>query len=280
MLSTSDKSVTSSFIQYRWIFFFILLFISFNLQAKEQTARAFIWNDDANYPPFISKNKDGKAQGVFKDIMDELFKRLNKKLVCELYPWKRAQERVKNNLADGMITVVTKKRLQFLEASDPIVTVHERVFASSENPKIQKIMDITKVSQFKDYKVVDYIGAGWAKERYKNLPHVIWAPKSSNAFLMLANGRADIYVMNDFAGIYGIQKQINKTPQYKEKLQKLIMSTHTLSTIEFRLLIRKDSSFVSLIPKINKTLKEMKKDGTYDSILGKILGYMKGKSKE
>lgn len=259
------------------IFLLICFFSIAHLQADSTKEQVFVWNDDDDYPPLIYKDKDGKARGIFTEIMQEIFQRIGVKLKCELYPWVRAQKRVKSGLADGMVTIYTRERKRFTQATDPILVVHERVFASSENPKIKELMALTEISQFAPYRVVDYNGAGWAIEHYKNLPHVIWAPKSANAFLMLANGRADIYVMSEFAGIYGIQEQIKKRPQYARKLKKIVMSNHILSTITYRLLIRNGSDYVSLIPKINQALREMKRDGTYDKILGSILGYMKGK---
>jgi len=247
-------------------FLLVILFL-LQLQAQE----AFIWNDDEDYKPFIYKDQNGEAKGVFKEIMLEAFKRMNIPLKYNLYAWKRTQKYVKEGKADGMITVPTKERLKFLKATDPIIIVEEKIFTRKDNPKIDKIMKIKSIEEFNNFIVVDYIGAGWAKEHYKNLKHVIWVPKNTNALLMIANKRADIYMSNEFIAISTIKKLIKQYPQYKENLKKIIACPHVFEKFKFSLLIRKDSKFVNIIPKFNKVLKEMKKDGTYDKILKKYI---------
>jgi len=230
----------------------------------------FLWIDDEDYKPYIYKDKDGNPKGVFKDLMDELFKRINIPLKCELYPWKRSQKYVQDGKGDGMVTVPTESRLKFTKPTDPLVYVHEKIFVRSDNPKIDQIMKITKLEQFKDYKVIEYIGAGWSEEHYKNLD-MVWVPKQSNAFIMLANKRGDIYVTSEFIGASSIKSLIKEKPQYKENLQKLIATPNSLTVLKFNLLIQKNSKYIDIIPKLNKALKQMKKDGTYDKILNKYL---------
>jgi len=247
----------------------ILILMFLILQLNAQTP--FIWNDDEDYKPFIYKDKNGEAKGIFKDIMVEAFKRMNIPLKYNLYPWKRTQEYVKDGKADGMITVPTKERLKFLKPTDTIIIAKEKIFARKDNPKIKQIMQIKSIKEFNNYTVVDYIGAGWAQDHYKHLKHVLWVPKNTNALLMVANKRADIYLSDEFIGISTIKKLIKQYPQYKENLKKLIACPHVFTKLKFSLLIRKNSKYVNIIPKFNKTLQEMKKDGTYDKILKKYL---------
>jgi len=244
-----------------------IMFLFFSLNAQE----AFIWNDDEDYKPFIYKDQNGTPKGIFKDIMFEAFKRMNIPLKCNLYAWKRTQQYIKDKKADGMITTPTKERLKFLKPTDTIIVAKERIFARKDNPRIKQIMNIKTLKEFNNYVVVDYIGAGWAKDHYKNLKNVIWVPKNTNSLLMVANKRADIYLSDEFIGVSTIKKLIKKYPQYKKNLQKLIICPHVFVKLKFSLLIRKDSKYVNIIPKFNKVLKEMKKDGTYDKILNKYL---------
>lgn len=247
------------------IFSFLLsVTIAFGSNTKE----AFIWADDEDYAPYIYKDSNGTAKGIFKDIMIEAFHRMDIPLKYNLYAWKRAQKYVKIKKADGMITAPTKQRLTFLNPTQPLIELHQKVFTSKKNPKIQNIMSIKEISQFKDYKVVDYIGAGWVEERYTELD-INWVPKTSNALLMLANQRADIYVMSEYIGFYSINSLIKKYPQYANNLKEIVVSQNSLGKIDFTLLIRKDSKFAYIIPIFNKTLVEMKKDGTYQNIVSK-----------
>ena len=257
------------FIRILLIFLGIIL-LNFSAFAKTPQ-RPFIWADDENYKPYIYMGRDGKPHGIFKDIMTEIFKRLKIPLKCYLYPWPRSQAVVKSGKADGMITVHTKKRMKFLKATDPILIIHEKILARSDNPKIRQIINIKNVKELKNYKVVDTIGAGWAKEHYKNFPHVVWAPTSANVFLMIANRRADIYIVPELTAISTINDLIKKYPQYAKNLKKLIIGKNSLANLKFRLLIRKNSPYVRIIPEINTVLKQMKKDGSYKRILNKYL---------
>jgi len=250
------------FLQYLLISSILIV----NGDAKDR----FLWVDDEDYKPYIYKDHDGKPKGVFKDLMVEIFKRMDIPLEYQLYPWKRSQKYVQDGKADGMVTVVTKKRLEFTIPTDPLINMYEKIFTRKDNPRIKEIMNITDISQFKGFKVLEYIGAGWAEEHFKDLD-MVWVPKQTNALIMLANKRGDIYVTSEFIGISNIKDLIKANPKYANNLKKLVATKTPLTTLEFSLLIQKDSKFVDIIPKFNETLKEMKKDGTYDKIVNKYL---------
>ncbi len=251
----------------RFITFVIAsLILSMNLHAKD----AFIWYDDEDYKPFIYKDKDGEIKGIFKDIMTEVFKRMDIPLKYDVFPWKRTQMYVIDGKADGMITVPTKERLKIFYATDPIIISYDKIFVRKDNPRIKQIEKMTSVKEFKGYKVIDSVGSGWAKEHYKGLD-VIWAPNQKSVLMMLANKRADIYIANEFIGISKIQELIKEKPQYAKNLKKLIVLPQHMNKLKFCLLIRKNSKFTDIIPTFNKILKQIKKDGTYDKILKKYL---------
>jgi len=232
---------------------------------------AFRWYDDEDYKPYIYKDANGSCQGIFKDLMEEIFRRLHIPLECRLYPWKRTQVFVHSGRADGMVTVATKKRLETMVKTDPLVTSGEKIFARKDNPNIDEIKKIKTIEEMKPFKVVEVIGAGWAEENFKDLPHLIWVPKLSSALYMLANGRVDIYVMNEFSGIETIRRMRKEPSPFQENFNKIIVTPHTLEKISYSLLINKNSPWAYLVPKINTILKELKQDGTYDRILQKYL---------
>jgi len=262
---------SSKFTHFNTFLFLILLFLMGTISLQAQKQQVFRWYDDEDYRPYIYKDANGSARGIFKDLMEEIFRRLNIPLECRLYPWKRTQVFVHSGRADGMVTVATKKRLQTMVSTDPLVTSGEKIFARRDNPKIDEIMNIRTIEEMKPFKVVEVIGAGWAEENFKDLPHLIWVPKLSSALYMLANGRVDIYVMNEFSGIELINSMLKKPSPFRENFRKIVASPHTLEEFNYSLLINKNSPWASLVPKINATLKEIKKDGTYDRIMKKYL---------
>jgi len=259
---------SSRSIPFRLLSFLLMgLLLASTLQAKE----VFRWYDDEDYKPFIYKDKEGNPKGIFKDLMDEIFKRLDIPLDVKLFPWKRAQVFVHNGLADGMVTVATQKRLETMVATDPLVTSGEKIFARRDNPHIDRIRQIRTIDEMKDFSVVEVFGSGWAEEHFKGLPHVVWVPKLDSALYMLANGRVDIYVMNEFSGIESIRSMMKKPSPFQENFQKIIVAPNTLEEIHYSLLVNKNSRWSGLVPRINATLDAIKRDGTYDRILQRYL---------
>ena len=245
----------------------ILLLASAQVQAVGAAKNnAFIWIDDEDYYPFISKDDHGKPVGIYHDIMTEIFRRLQIPLQVELYPWKRAQKLIADGKGDGMITAMTSARSKLFLATAPIYSVSERAFARIDNPRIKEIHAIRNLRDLKGFKIVDSIGSGWVEEHLKGLD-VTLAPSYSSAINMLASGRVDLYVLGKYPGMAVLQRHIERGTAYDEELKKIIPGSRQLAVVDYSLLIRKDSPHTALIPRINRTLDQMKKDGVYQAIL-------------
>ena len=242
--------------------------------ANADSNRPFVWVDDEDYWPAIYRGKDGKPAGIFNDIMTELFARLDIPLKKSVYPWKRAQLLVRNAEADGMITVYTEERKAFAVATDPIWKVGESLFFRRDNPKACKILKVNSFDDLKGLTLVDTMGSGWTKENYDahGIINVIWVPSIDSAFSMLVKGRADAFIMFNLNAYNILSKKRSQEADPAGDYHNIVAITPTFVTLPFRLLIRKDSPFVSRIPDINKTLKEMKVDGTYRRIRQKYSG--------
>lgn len=243
----------------------ILTFFSLPASAKLPD-RPFLWADDENFRPLIYRNTKGDSQGIFHDVLTEAFRRMHIPLQNQLYPWSRTQKIVKEGDADGMVTVYTKTRQKTFKATDPIVTVEEHIFTSKQNQKLHKILNIHSLSDLKSFVIVDTVDAGWSRENLKDM-HVIWVPTAESALNMIASKRADIYLMSNFSGPYFIQGQIKKKGPLYEQLKEVVMGNYPLTTMQYQLLIRRDSPYVSIIKQFNKVLHQMHKDGTYNKII-------------
>ncbi len=247
-------------------FIFILLIIATVSNATDKNS--FVWVDDENYWPAIYRGKDGKPAGIFNDILTEAFMRLGIPLKKAVYPWKRAQKMVKDGEADGMVTVHTKARQALTLATEPIWNIDETLFFRRDNPKACEMLKINSFGDMKNLTVVDIIGSGWTEDKYKKygIKHIIWVPSVDIAFNMLAKGRADIFIMFDL-NAYNIlsKKRVTKGILLKG-YENIITISPIFSSLPFRLLIRKNSPFAKKIDDINRVLKKMKKDGTYQRI--------------
>ena len=252
---------------------FIILFIILYSFANNNINRPFIWADDENYWPAIYKDKNGKPAGIFNDILTEIFKRLNIPLKKSVYPWKRAQRLVREGKADGMVTVWTKERQKFTVATKPIWYINETLFFRRDNPKACKILKSNSFKDLKNLILVDTIGSGWSKDQYKKYHlKVIWVPNIESAFNMIAEKRADVYMMFSFNAYSFLFKKKNIDNSFAKDYQQIVAITPSFAKLPFRLLIRKDSPYVKKIKDINKVLDEIKKDGTYRHIIQKYIG--------
>ena len=241
---------------------FVLMINSIN--ADEM--KAFHWVDDADYPPLIYRGTDGKPAGIFYQIMAEAFHRLDIPLEVSTYPWARAQKMISEAKADGIVTVLTKPRKQFLVGSDPILLVSEHIFVNRNNPRIKEIMSIRSLKTIQPYRVVETIGSGWTEEELKG-SEIIWVPTMDSAFKMLIKDRADIFIANGFVGAAFLQKKIRDGGSNSEGYKSIITNPYPLRTIAFRLFIRKDSPFIKILDDFNRTIHQMQTDGTIRRIL-------------
>lgn len=228
--------------------------------------RPFRWADDENYRPLIYRDASGHPAGIFNDLMSELFRRLNVPLECRLYPWRRAQKLVREGRADGMITILTEERKKFLEASKPLITVNERVFTSRRNPRLQQILAVKSLDDLRKFTLVETSGSGWSKEHLEGMK-VIWVTTAASALNMIATGRADIYLMGYYTGPEFLRMQIRRNGPLSDRLREIVMGPHPLAEVDYRLLIRKDSPYVDLVDRIDRTLQQMKEDGSYRTIV-------------
>ena len=237
-------------------------------------SRPFIWVDDEDYWPAIYRSGEGAPAGIFNDILTEVFKRLGIPLKKAVYPWKRAQMMVKNGEADGMVTVYTKERAAYTVATEPIWKIGETLFFRRDNPRACEILKVNSFEDMRSFTLVDIQGAGWTEEQYRihGIKNVIWVPDADSALNAIAAGRADIFIMFDLNAYKLLaQKRAQKGP-LAEGFQNIITIMPTFAKLPFRLLIRKDSPYASLVDDINRVLEEMKRDGTMERIRQKYAG--------
>lgn len=228
--------------------------------------RPFQWVDDENAKPLIYRNSTGESAGIFYDIVTEVFRRMDIPLKNRLYPWSRAQKMVEEGEADGMVTIYTKSRQKFLKATDPVLTVEERVFVSRDNPRLKEIQKIRSIDGLKRFILAETTDAGWSKENLKDMK-IVWVPTAESAINMVAAGRVDIYLMSNYSGPDFVKDQIRKNVFLRDKLKKIVMGSRCITKMQYRLLIRKDSSYVNIIGRFNEILHQMYKDGTVNKII-------------
>ena len=230
--------------------------VNSTLSYAEEPLRIAYYN---NYPPF-SYSENNEMKGFFIDVVNEIGHRMDIPIKHLGYPWARAQKNVAQGECDAFITAPTEKRkiyAQFVKES--IVTTNIRPFVSASNPKLSEIKKRKKISDWKDYTFVAFIGGGWSQKNLADM-NVQFVSKVDQLIMMLDIGRADIHLGHSIVTNHKIKKL-----GYEEEIIELDV---IIDSLDWFLGISKSSPYYKMIPLFQKTIHEMKQDGT----IGKIIG--------
>ncbi len=164
--------------------------------------------------------------------------------------------------ADGYCTVITSERLSFSDATQQsIIDVNFKIFVPAKSPKLEQLKHVTSIPELKGFKLVDYMGSGWAKNHLVKAGldvHLLQSNEQIWRYLLL--GRADITVNNEWTTRYSLKKE-----GYKDQFLEL-PNPMTPEPISFHIFIGKKSSFLPNLKHVDKVIKQMKEDGTLQRI--------------
>lgn len=244
-----------------------LLFVCIHSASCEESS--FFIADDIDAAPYIFAKSDKRPDGIFFDIIESAFRRMGIPLKYEVFPWKRAQVIVETKQADALITIPTSTRLKYLVPSrEPVFVMKYKIFTQRDNPNIEKIKSIRSLSDLNGLKIIDYIGDGWAE---KNLTQygVEWAPTLTSACKMIASHRGDIFLQDETMVLYAIKNLRKSREKPLCNYDNLVSFDAPVPHVGFHLLIRKDSQYLTLIPKFDDTIRSMHEDGEIEKISNK-----------
>lgn len=216
-----------------------------------------------SYAPF-SYEENGIMKGILVDVLDEaLVKRMKLEISHAGFPWVRAQEMVRNGDADAFVTIPTEQRLFYTTASkESVVAAKVTLFAYAKNPLLSDLMVIKNVDELRKYRVGQYLGHGWAKQNLEDKGiHIYWVPAVDNIFLMLINNRIDLTAEIDITMRYMIKKS-----GYQNDIIEIPVK---LDMSSWHLCVGKTSQFKDILPKFDKAIDDMRRDGTLESIYKK-----------
>lgn len=216
-------------------------------------------------PYHWTDNTDNKIKGLFIDMCEEiLHKRLGYKVEYHVYPWKRAQETVKNGTHDAFITFPTAERLNYtVEGNEGFANVQRKMFTGSKNPKINELKKVKEIKDLRGFRILGYAGDGWGKQKLEIEAglkrHLVNSIPS--VLKMLVENRGDVFVSSPPIVYYEL-KQLGLLGQVVEL-------PVVFEEASFKLLISKNSDLRKELPHIDKVLIEMRADGTMDKIMNK-----------
>ena len=181
----------------------------------------------------------------------------------EMYPWTRCLEMIKNGGAEGIFTLSkSAKREKFLTYPNEPINYSENVFFY--NKKKRYHFDGTMRS-LKGLMIATTLNYHYRDDFLKsNLFKHDFAAEDISGIKKIANGRDDLFICDKLVGTF-LAKQ-------EGVLSKITYLQLPLKTRKMYLAFRKNNpKNIKLIRKFDKTLKSMKKDGTYSKIIHKYL---------
>lgn len=219
--------------------------------AAERSFRIAYHED---FAPFSQRDED-RMTGVFVNVMDELLvKRLGLMIKHEGFPWARAQQRVKEGLADAFVTVATDERRTFTMPTQEWITQGRLVmFVRADAPERARLAQIRNIAELKGYNIGTYLGNSWVKSKFAGI-EVDYVVNRDSALKMLQAGRLQVVV--DAANptrvalrAAGMTGEIVELPP-------------VLDVSETHLCIGKQSPLLDHAKSIDAQLRRMKADGS------------------
>lgn len=215
-----------------------------------------------DFQPFSWEDGNKQMHGILIDVLTEcITNRMGINTTHKGYPWARAQNYVKTGQADAFSTLATPERRTYTEVSnEPVIVITGKPFLYTLNPDFDKLKQVDSISGLKQFKHIQYIGNGWAKQHLQEMD-VRWVPTLSDTLQILADGSSHVFISSSQVVNFNIKKL-----GYQDKIIEVPNDIHQSP---FKLCIGKKSPYVHILPIFDKTLKQMRDDGTLEKIYNK-----------
>lgn len=209
------------------------------------------------YPPFSFVDKDGKLVGFDIDIANAIAKEIGVEAKPVTTAWDGIIAGLTGKRFDTIIgsMAITEERKQKVAFSDPYYIDGAQLFVKSDSK-------INGISELKGAKIGAVTGTTFAQElrKYSNIKQVVNFDSDVDNMKNLELGRIDGLVTAKLVGLYSAKENnINIKP-----------SGNALYDENIGIAIRKEDQ--DLVDAINKALKKIKEDGTYEKISIKWFG--------
>lgn len=208
----------------------------------------------AEYPPYSFVGADGQARGIEVDILREaLFRRMQVPLLIEILPWARAQRYVEQGAADALVAYPSDRRRQYTVISaEPVADWGVTLYAARNGPLRERLAKVGDATQLGPFRLGVTDGNNWAEESLKGMA-VEHTPTVDSLLKMLVSGRIDAIPDSPPVVRYYLRELNMKAD---------VVELGRLATRELHLCIGKQSTYQSLMPRFDATIKAMRQEGT------------------
>jgi len=230
---------------FAWLSVLILL-----LAGQPAAAEPYTLTTE-NYPPYNMEDHDGNITGVSTDIVTELFRRAELEFEIELLPWQRAYHSALVKSQHGVFsTSRTSERETLFKWVGPLIRNHWVLLAK---PEIAK--QLNSLEDARNFRIGGYRGDATAIFLANRGFELDLASRDNVNALKLDSGRIDLWATGHLLGPYYANEQGVSG----------LVEVLTFHSVDMALAMNKDTPD-ELIERLNSILRQMREDGTIDSI--------------
>lgn len=218
----------------------------------------FIWGSSSSWAhetvylttkvwePYHYYHKDtGKLVGHSVSVLYCVFEKLNIPFEVEVLPWKRAQKKVEDGLADGFFSASwNKKRDLYATRSDDIAAQSWTWYYLKSNQ-----MTPAHANFFKEARTAGTVGANittWLQTKGYNV--TAQAPSAENLIKMLLTNRFDAFMGNELV----VDRELKDHPE-KVKITKAVEREMPVGVYFSNVFLNKNANFLN---KFNQRVRE------------------------
>ncbi len=222
-----------------------------------------------SYDPFSFSDDGLQTRGILIEFLDEILGRqMGIPIIHEICPWARCQHMVQHGKRDAFFTIPNAKRRAYTDVSSlPFFSSEYILFTGANNPHIDEIRNIKSIDELRrhtDLINICIIGGGWHTNNLKGVKHLVQVVNSTKVMELLKHNRADVYIEQAVLVRYQMKQLSMKAD--------IVEIPNVMDVTNWHLCIGRKSSFVDLMPTINRKLEEMQKNGSLKKVQDEIFG--------
>lgn len=225
------------------------LLTSISEESASETPLLFLGN--MNISPVVYL-EGGTPKGVAVDIVQALAPHLSRPIEIKAMNWPEAQSLVAEGKADALIQInMNEERLKVYDFSETLLESQFSIFTTSDTVGLSGVSSLHGLRVGVEAKGLPY-------QVLKKEPEIslIFIPNFLEGFNQLSEGSLDAVVVDYRVGTYILAKN---------GIQNIKVSGEPIASSNSSIAVKKGDT--ELLNEINTALKEIKADGTYDSIL-------------
>ena len=215
------------------------------------------------YPPFTEGEIGKDAQGgLVVEIIREIFHRMDVPVSLELAPWKRVLKLAETGRADGVMLVMhSQERESYLALTESLFDECETLAFHKDRLAGFTWRTFSDLIPYRIGLVDGYAYNHALTEAVKELGlNVEYSSSTLANMRKLLAGRVDLIVESELV----LKQHLAKYPDLR---QNLVLADQRVFCFPMYMALSRKSPAMALLPRINRTIRAMKDDGTMDAIL-------------